>query len=92
MVVVRSSVPAVRCDVCITPSSLGHISWPLSASVNGSVPLSRLREAWAITTLPLVEVKTGTNVTFTGAPSSGPQGIHTLYDAPRSVGLKWSEN
>jgi hypothetical protein len=45
-----------------------------------------------MTTLPLVEVKTGTNVTFTGAPSSGPQGIHTLYDAPRSVGLKWSEN
>jgi hypothetical protein len=60
--------------------------------VEGSVPLSTLREACAITTLPLLEVKTGTSETFAEGPSSGPQGIHTLYDAPRSVGLKWLLN
>lgn len=31
-----------------------------------------------MTTLPLLDVKTGTSETFAGGPSTGPQGIHTL--------------
>jgi hypothetical protein len=44
----------------------------------GTVPLSTLRDACAITTFPLLDVKTGTSETFTGGPSIGPQGIQTL--------------
>lgn len=76
----------------MVPSSPATRSSPLSSRAAGWVPLSTLREACAITTLPLLEVKTGTTDTFTGGPSSGPQGIQTLYDAPRSVGLKWLVN
>lgn len=45
-----------------------------------------------MTTFPALDVKTGTRETLTDGPSSGPQGIQTLYDAPSSVGLKWPLN
>ena len=68
------------CDVMVEVSTC-----VLGGGVFG--PGSTFREVCPTTMCPAVEVKIGTRLISVCGPPTSSQSIHTLYDAPNSVGL-----